>query len=162
MQLSPHLDHSRTYRRPQSTAIDIITTWCFVIHLLVSTTLFFKLILKVNLHLSVLESPAYINIQHMSCPSTRQKVPGEQKAYHLHLGSPSLWSTELSALGGAKEILVHVQCWEISSPLKGTASLSSAPWLLLIRQYPPPLPPPQGSWPVKPFLPFLKAYDDTC
>lgn len=58
-------------------AINIVTVGCFVIQLLVSTALFFRLILKVNLHLTVLESPTYINIQHMPCPSTRQKVPRE-------------------------------------------------------------------------------------
>lgn len=54
-------------------AINIRTTFCFVIQLLISTALFFRLLWKIiNLHFSTC-----MNIQPMSCPSTRQKVPRE-------------------------------------------------------------------------------------
>ena len=81
-------------------AVNMATMFCFMIHLLVFTALFLRLILKVNLQLTALRFSTSMNIQHMSCPSTRQKVPEDQILYPRLLSIPL--STEPSPSGGAK------------------------------------------------------------
>lgn len=82
------------------TAIGTVTMFCFMIHLLVFTALFLRLMLKVNLQLTGLQFSTSVNIQRISCLSTRHQVPEDQILYPQLLSIPL--STEPSTSGGAK------------------------------------------------------------